>query len=43
MPVAVRSKSCLIDMTAGSNPSEGVVVGVLCFFYVVHLADSATN
>jgi hypothetical protein len=32
MPVAVRSKSSLIDETAGLNPAEGVVLGVLCFF-----------
>ena len=43
MTIAVRSKSCLIDETAGSNPAEGVVVDVLCFFGVVHLADPATS
>jgi len=29
---SMRSKRCLFDETAGSNPAEGVVVGVLCFF-----------
>ena len=47
IPVAVRSKTWVggrtIDGNAGSNPAEGLDVRLLCLWWFVQVAASATS